>query len=178
MEDFYRSLRMEALITPFAEVDLPRIAQLVVKTNQFNLTARRHGEARLRALAADPACVHLSLRLRDRLTDHGLVGVMIALDVDGALDIDTWLLSCRVIGRTVEAAMFSRLCSEAEARGLELLRGTYVRTPGNGLVRDLYERLGFALVDRDEDVSTWTYRIADGHPRNEFIDTESWIEAP
>jgi FkbH-like protein len=177
IEDFYRSLRMEALIAPFSEVDLPRIAQLVSKTNQFNLTTRRHGEARLRALAADPACVHLSLRLRDRLADHGLVGVMIALEAGGALDIDTWLMSCRVIGRSVETAMLNRLCAEAEARGLGRLRGTYVRTPRNDLVSDLYERLGFSAVERGRERSTWTYGIDGGRPADEFIDTESWTDS-
>jgi FkbH-like protein len=174
VDDFYRSLGMQASIVPFNDIDLPRIAQLVAKTNQFNLTTRRHGEAQLRDLAADPACVHFSLRLRDRLADHGLVGVMVAIEAGDSLDIDTWLMSCRVIGRDVEAAMLNRLCLEAEERGLKRLRGTYIRTARNGLVSDIFERFGFAQVETNREASRWTYELVNGPIANEFVDTESW----
>jgi FkbH-like protein len=174
LEHFYRSLSMQALIVPFNDVDLPRITQLVAKTNQFNLTTRRYGEARLRELAADSASVHFSLRLRDRIADHGLVAVAIAIEVGDSLDIDTWLMSCRVIGRTVEAAMLNRLCIEAAARDLTRLGGMYVRTAKNGLVSDIFERFGFARVEQTHEASRWVYDLADGPIANEFVDTESW----
>jgi FkbH-like protein len=177
LDDFYRSLGMQASIVPFNDVDLPRIAKLVAKTNQFNLTTRRHGEARLRELAADPASVHFSLRLRDRFADHGLVGVMIAIEDGDSLDIDTWLMSCRVIGRDVESAMLNRLCLEAEERGLRRLRGTYVKTARNSLVGDIFERFGFALVEKRREASHWVYDLAGGPIGNEHVDTASWIQS-
>ncbi len=118
MEDFYRSLDMRSVVSPFTDDDLPRIAQLVGKTNQFNLTTRRHPAAALRGFAEDPQCVHLSFRLSDRFADHGLIAVLIAFQSEAALEIDTWLMSCRVIGRTLEATVLQELCRAAEERGL------------------------------------------------------------
>jgi FkbH-like protein len=177
LEDFYASLQMEALVAPFDELNLPRIAQLVAKTNQFNLTTRRHGPAELHAFADDPDYVTLYLRLRDKFVDHGLVAVLVARHEGDVLDIDTWLMSCRVIGRTVEREMLMRLCEAAADRGVSRLRGTYVPTAKNGLVRDLYERLGFDAVARHDDGSTvWEYDIdRQGTIRSEFI--ESWLDA-
>ncbi|MGC3974614.1 MAG: hypothetical protein QM771_09565 [Nitrospira sp.] len=117
IEDFYHSLRMQAIVTPFDESQLPRIAQLIGKTNQFNLTTRRHGMPQLTAFIRSTDYVHLALRLRDRYTDHGLVSVMIARCEGEILDIDTWLMSCRVIGRTVEATMLEHLCRHAARLG-------------------------------------------------------------
>jgi FkbH-like protein len=160
LEAFYRSLGMRARLVPFDDVDLPRIAQLVGKTNQFNLTTRRHGLGELQALADDPDAVTMSARLRDNFVDHGLIGVLVARREGDALDIDTWLMSCRVIGRTVEEAMLGRLCEQARERGVSRLRGTYLPTPKNAVVRDLYARLGFAQVSEDEGGATrWEYDI-------------------
>jgi FkbH-like protein len=160
VEDFYRSLGMRAVIAPFDELDLPRIVQLIAKTNQFNVTSRRCDAAAVRRLMANDAVVHMSLRLEDNLTDHGLVGVLIAMRDGDVLDIDTWLMSCRVIGRTVEHAMAANLCRRATAMGCSRLRGMYVPTAKNSLVADLYPRLGFEPVSEDRGMSTWEYDIA------------------
>jgi FkbH-like protein len=103
--------------------------------------------------------VHLSLRLRDRFADHGLVGVAIARREGATLDIDTWLMSCRVIGRTAERAMLGALAAAGRDRGCTVLRGTYVPTAKNGLVRDLYASLGFELERDDGGTTTWTRQI-------------------
>lgn len=172
LEEFYRSLRMQAEMTPFRDVDGPRIAQLVAKTNQFNVTTRRHPAAQLAAFARDPNCLHLAVRLRDRFADHGLVGVLIAF-VDGtSADIDTWLMSCRVIGRTVEAEMLEWLRNAAVARGVRTIRGTYIPTPRNGLVADLFERLGFErLTDSTEGHTRWSCDV-----RSPGLERESFVE--
>ena len=152
IEDFYRSLEMRAVVSPFTDDDLPRIAQLVGKTNQFNLTTRRHSLPRSREFTEDPACVHLSFRLGDRFTDHGLIAVVIAFEREDALDVDTWLMSCRVIGRSLEATVLQELCRAAAERGCSELRGSYVPTAKNELVRELFPRLGFELVaEKDGD---------------------------
>ncbi len=178
IEDFYRSLRMQAVIAPFNEVDLPRIAQLIGKANQFNLTTRRHGLPQLQAFRDDPSCVHLSLRLRDRFSDHGLVSLMIACKKGDTLDIDTWLMSCRVIGRTVEAELLKHLCKAAERLGCTTLRGTYIPTTKNAMVKDIYGKYGFALVDERDGTTTWVYDLqAQGPIENEFIETVDTWEA-
>lgn len=170
LDDFLRDLDMTATIAPFDDVRLPRIVQLIGKTNQFNLTTRRHGLARVRELMAEPNAVHLYLELRDRFTDHGLVGVLIAMPRDSALEIDTWLLSCRVIGRRAEHAMLEQLARRAGEAGFSRLRGTYSPTPKNGVVRDLYPSLGFEPVGQEGETTVWEYDFtAQGLPTNEFI---------
>jgi FkbH-like protein len=170
IEDFYRSLEMQAQVAPFNEVDLPRVIQLIAKTNQFNLTARRPGLAEVRDLMRDPGTVHFSLRLRDRFGDHGLVSLLIARLRGDDLDIDTWVMSCRVIGRTVETTMLEELCRRGPELGCRRLRGTYVRTEKNAPAADVFRRLGFELEREDAGSSVWIYDFSTRGPiRNEFI---------
>jgi FkbH-like protein len=159
IDDFYRSLDMRSVISSFTDDDLPRIAQLVGKTNQFNLTTRRHSASALRAFADDASCVHLSFRLADRFTDHGLVASAIAFQRGAALELDTLLMSCRVIGRSLEATILQELCRAAAERGCSELRGSYVPSPKNELVRDLFPRHGFDLVAESGEVTHWLYDL-------------------
>jgi len=176
LENFYASLGMEAFVAPFDELNLPRIAQLIGKTNQFNVTTRRHGLNAVRAFMDDPRTVTLYLRLRDHFVDHGLVAVLIAREEDGLLDIDTWLMSCRVIGRTVEDELLMRLCTLAQERGCSRLRGTFIPTAKNSVVHDLFERFGFELVGEKDGLTTWVYDIAEkGVVKSEFI--SAWSDA-
>ncbi len=119
LAEFHRGLDMTATVVALDELTLPRVAQLVGKTNQFNLTGRRRGADEIARLAADPATVVLCVRLADRFADHGLVAVVIAVEVGDALAVDTWLMSCRVIGRTLEdevAGLNPRADAPARAR--------------------------------------------------------------
>jgi FkbH-like protein len=129
---------------------LPRVTQLLRKTNQFNLTTRRRTSQEVAALAADPRWVCLSLSLRDRLADHGIVGVgFTALRGDEAV-VDTLLLSCRVIGRTAERLLLSELGRMAAERGCRTLVGCYRATDRNALVAGLYPGLGFTPDGTDD----------------------------
>jgi FkbH-like protein len=146
LDGYLQSLEMRADIRRIDQVDLDRVVQLIGKTNQFNLTTRRHSAAKVTQMLADSRAIGLSLRLTDRFGDHGLVSVMLAVpgeEVD-ALEIDTWLMSCRVISRTVEQSFFNAMVDEARARGINRLVGTYAPTPKNALVSNLYDRLGFS----------------------------------
>lgn len=160
LEDFYRSLEMEAMVEPFNDSHLARIVQLIGKTNQFNLATRRHDMGAVRRMMTDPDVVHLSLTLRDRLANHGLVAVLIAREVDKTLDIDTWLMSCRVIGRTVEHELFVHLCRAAGHRGCTMIRGTFIPSGKNDLVANLYESLGFEMVSDTGGTTVWEYDLA------------------
>ena len=172
IDDFYRSLQIQAIVAPFDEFQLPRVAQLIGKTNQFNLTTRRHGMSQLEAFVKDPSYVHLSLRLRDRFADHGLVSLIIARHQGDTLDIDTWLMSCRVIGRTVEMTMLEHLCRRAEQLDCTSLRGTYIATEKNAMAADAYAKCGFNLVSQNEGQGVWTYDLrAKGMITNAFIRT-------
>jgi len=171
VDTFLRSLEMQAEIAPVDDLHLPRVVQLLGKTNQFNLTTRRHNEAAVRAFADDPGAVCLYLKLRDRLTDHGLVGVAAARKDASVLDIDTFLMSCRVIGRTLERTMLAALCGAAAALGCTTLRGTYVPTAKNTVVRTMYGDHGFVLLVDVSETTTWTYDIGQRGPIvNEVIE--------
>jgi FkbH-like protein len=176
LEDFYESLGMEARIAPIDEMTLPRVVQLLGKTNQFNLTTRRHSMEAVRGFVADPECVHIGLALRDRFAEHGLVGVLIAFRRGETLDIDTWLMSCRVIGRTVENEMLAELCRRAAELGCSTLRGTYAPTAKNGMVSGLYAKFGFEQVGELDGTTSWSYDLAASGPiTNRFI--APWEEA-
>lgn len=179
IEDFYRSLNMQAIVRPFEELQLPRIAQLIGKTNQFNLTTRRHGMSQLEAFVRDSTAVHLALRLRDRYTDHGLVSVMIARHEGEILDIDTWLMSCRVIGRTIETTMLEHLCRQAAELGCTSLRGTYIPTQKNAMAADAYAKHGFERLVQTDGHEVWIYDLqAKGPIANTFVTAvDSWESA-
>ncbi len=129
------------------EADIPRIAQLEQKTNQFNLTTRRYGEDAIRAFLARQDVVVLAFRLTDKFGDHGLTSTVIAVQEGDALRIDSWLMSCRVFSRTAEEFILRGLLAIARDRGVNRLVGEYAPTPRNGVVADLYARLGFAAVE-------------------------------
>jgi FkbH-like protein len=161
IDSFLRDLRMQAVVAPFDDLHLPRVAQLCGKTNQFNLTTRRHTETALRWFMQSPSHVTRYLKLSDRFTDHGLVAVAIAEIRGEVLEIDSFLISCRVIGRTVESALMADLCCAAQAAGCTTLRGTYVPTAKNTIVSDLYPGFHFSLVSELDDGSMcWKYDLA------------------
>jgi FkbH-like protein len=141
-EEFLASLEMVATIGTVDAATLPRVAQLLAKTNQFNLTTRRHGAGELGAMI-EAGAIALWLRLVDRFGDNGLVGVAIACRIGESWTIDTFLLSCRVIGRGVESALLAQLAACIVKRGGVCLTGEYRPTAKNQLVADFYPRHGF-----------------------------------
>lgn len=142
-EEFLQSLQLKATIGEVGPDTLPRVAQLLAKTNQFNLTTRRHTAAELGKMTEEGGVV-LWLRLADRFGDNGLVGVAVALPADAnAWRVDTFLLSCRVIGRGAETALLAELAARAVARGAQQLRGEFIPSAKNAIAAEFYERHGF-----------------------------------
>lgn len=170
IDDFLIDLEMRAEISPFDELHLPRIAQLVGKTNQFNLTTRRHSQAELRAMMSDPAYLTLCARLEDRFADNGVVSVLIAHATDTmTMEIDTFLMSCRVIGRTLEHTMLDALYEQAVSRGVDRVIGVYRRSTKNGIVADFYDRAGYQLLSDDGDELVWGLDMSLTPDPNPFI---------
>ncbi|HET6247151.1 MAG TPA: HAD-IIIC family phosphatase [Tepidisphaeraceae bacterium] len=152
LEDFYRSLQMRATIEPITPGTLSRAAQLTQKTNQFNLTTRRYSEAQMAALAQGSG---FTLRLSDRFGDNGIVGVAILRGEGDVREIDTFLLSCRVIGRTVETAFLSALAGAAKKAGATRLAGWFVPTKKNAPAAGFYARHGFSQTAEKEGSTYW-----------------------
>ena len=136
LDGFLSSLDMVATVAPVDSVSLERTAQLINKSNQFNLTTRRRTTAEVAALLADPEWFTCTISLRDRFGDNGLISVLLARREDDALAIDTWLMSCRVLKRGVEALLHNYLCSWARRQGIGRIVGEYLPTAKNGLVKE------------------------------------------
>ena len=149
--DYLRSLEMTAQITPFAPEFLARTTQLINKTNQFNLTTRRYTEDEVRACMEDENCVTLCGRLQDKFGDNGLVSVIIGRKNGEELDVELWIMSCRVFKRDLELAMFDALVVAAAKLGCKRVAGSWLRTAKNALVRDFYPSIGFAVTQEGED---------------------------
>jgi FkbH-like protein len=172
LDEFWRTLEMRARVRDVDDASLERAAQLTQKTNQFNLTLVRRSPEQVKRLAEDPEVICRTLELEDRFARHGIVGLVIARpaeDDEKTLEVDTLLLSCRVIGRTAERHLIAGVAQAALAGGRERLRGTYVAGPRNSLVADLYPKLGFAEVAG----GFWEYDLTQGPITSEFIAEES-----
>lgn len=169
-EDFFRFLEQEADVAPVAPATLARISQLTQKTNQFNLTNRRFSEPQIAGLAADPGSQVISIRVRDRYGDHGLVGVAITRDQGDDCEIENFLLSCRVIGRNVETALLAHLAEQARARGRRRLLGRFLPTKKNVPAGAFYSQHGFQLQSQDGEGSLWVLDLTRASvPRPEWI---------
>jgi FkbH-like protein len=159
-EGFLASLEMTAEIGAFCPVYLERITQLINKTNQFNLTTKRYTRAEVDSVACDPAFVTLCGRLTDRFGDNGLVSVLIGRVSDDKVELDVWVMSCRVIRREMEFAMFDALVEECQARGVRKIVGIYIPSKKNKMVADLYASLGFSRLDGTlEGRESWCYDV-------------------
>jgi len=160
LTEFYRRLEMVAEIEPLRDLSFQRAHALLQKTNQFNLTTRRHTEAALRAFAEDPDTEVCTLRLRDRFGDNGLVGLAIIRSEEKTAVIDTFLLSCRVIGRTVETALLAHVAERARRRGARRLVGVTRRTEKNEPFLDFYARHGFREAEAGGPEERWALDLA------------------
>ncbi len=147
VEDYLDYLEMKATIAPIDEESLARATQLVARTNQFNLTTRRHSRADLERMAAVPGSYAKTLQLSDRFGDLGIISVIVALPEGEELRIDTWLMSCRALQRTVEHRFFLDLMEFAREAGYKRLCGEYLPTAKNRVVSQLYPQLGFVPED-------------------------------
>jgi len=164
LESYLESLGTQVTFAPFDRVGRSRIAQLINKSNQFNLTTRRRTEAQVDALAADPDYFTLAVRLSDKFGDAGMISVVICEVRAEQWEIDTWLMSCRVLGRRVEEAVLQEIVRRARAAGARRLQGCYLPTDRNMMVRDLLPRLGFAASDQQGEASSFVLELEGFEP--------------
>jgi FkbH-like protein len=148
LDSYLRGLEMRLMWRRFDRVGLNRTVQLINKTNQFNLTTRRYTEADVLGVMQDNRAFGVQLRLLDRFGDNGIIAIVIGrmLEDDDAL-LDTWLMSCRVLGRQVEPTTLNLAAAMASELGARRLIGEYIPTAKNGMVRDHYPKLGFAAIE-------------------------------
>jgi FkbH-like protein len=179
MASYLESLHMALTVHPFDRVGLARVTQLINKTNQFNLTTERLSEAEVAARMNDPRVVTLQARLTDRFGDNGVIAILIARLVGSDAVIETWLMSCRVLGRQVEEACLNALAESCAAIGAERLVGAYLPTEKNGMVREMYRSLGFELMDEDATGATrWQMPLKGFVPRSVPMQVVAAVGAP
>ena len=171
LPSYLRGLEMRLVWRRFDRVGLARTVQLINKTNQFNLTTRRYTEAGVLAVMDDPHAFGLQLRLLDRFGDNGIIAIIIGRMEDATtLLIDSWLMSCRVLGRGVEAATLSLVAANAQRLGARNLVGEYIPTKKNAMVYDHYAKLGFTAERHDETgISRSVLDLAGFIPATTFI---------
>ena len=168
--DYLKSLEMIAEINEAKEIYLERIYQLINKTNQFNLTTKRYTKSEVDEVYKDSNQILLYGKLKDKFGDNGLISIIIAKQKGKILEILLWLMSCRVLKRDMEIAMLNELVNLAKERGIEKLRGTYIPSKKNSIVKDHYKNLGFKFEKEENDISTWILEITNYQPKECMIE--------
>lgn len=175
MDDYLKGLEMSVSYGPFQNVDLARVAQLIGKTNQFNPTTRRHSPEDVAKFVATDRCITLQFRLRDRFGDNGLVSALILLpdpQSPDLVEIDTWVMSCRVFGRQLEREAMNIAVETARRMGVRAFRADYIPTPKNSVIKELYSTLGFELAQEvlpDDGATRWYLHLPDYVPFSTHI---------
>ena len=169
--EYLKSLEMTAEIAPFKPVYIERLAQLAGKSNQFNLTTRRLTDDDMTMRMNSDGYITLYGKLTDKFGDNGVVSEVIGRIEDKTLDIELWLMSCRVLKRSMENAMLDELVKHAEKAGITELVGHYYPTAKNKMVAQFYGELGFEKISADDDGNTvWRLALADyAGSKNEAI---------
>lgn len=165
LEVFLKSLQMEATVEEVNLSNMERVVTMLGKTNQFNLTTRRHSRAQVQTILALPGSIALALRLRDKFGDQGIIAVLLAIPGGDAatLVIDSFLVSCRALGRGVEDALWAAMVNRAHRESIRKLEAEYRVTAKNEIVADLYERLGLQCIVKNS--LTTRYRLEPVEPR-------------
>jgi FkbH-like protein len=166
VDEYLASLDMTITFQPFDQTGRARIVQLINKSNQFNLTTRRYTENEIAAVENDPDIFALQVRLSDVFGDNGMISVVICRPSGpGEWEFDTWLMSCRVLGRKVENMVLYETIQHAKARGIQKLVGIYRPTDRNNMVRDHYAKLGFIKAESASvGMTRWELSVMDAKP--------------
>lgn len=152
--EYLDSLEMKAEITDFSPINLARITQLTNKSNQFNVTTKRFTPAEMEQTYNSADYIRLCGRLEDKFGDNGIVSVVIGKKQRAVLDIELWLMSCRVLKRDMEYAMLDELVRTAREQGIAEIIGNYYPTAKNGMVKGLFADFGFEKIHEDGEGNT------------------------
>ncbi len=167
--DFLMSLQMKGEICKFSDLFLPRIVQLVNKSNQFNLTTKRYNMSEIESIVQQDNYLCIYGRLEDKFGDNGIVAISIGRLEGSTVFIDLWLMSCRVLKRNMEHAMMDEFVRLSKDMGATEIVGIYYPTAKNGMVSNFYGEMGFELIERTEEESRWKLAIEEYKNKNFVI---------
>jgi FkbH-like protein len=174
-EDHLKSLEMKIVCQRFEPFHLPRIVQLLQRSNQFNLLTRRFNQAQCDAFMRDTGnWLPVFLSLRDKYGDNGIIGVIVGRVDAQVMSIEEWVMSCRVLARGVEQFAMNYMVAEARKRGVEVIKARYVPTARNGMVKDFFGDMGFRRVgERADGVIDWELETSAYQPGIHFIELDA-----
>ena len=152
--DYLLSLEMDAVIDDFTPMYIQRITQLSNKSNQFNVTTKRYTAAEMEAVFESSEYIRLYGKLIDKFGDNGVVSVVIGKKDGVVLNMELWLMSCRVLKRDMEFAMLDTLVDKCREQGIKTIRGYYYPTAKNKMVKELYGTFGFEKISEDDEGNT------------------------
>lgn len=158
-KEYLKSMEMVCLIEKFHNENIQRITQLINKTNQFNLTTKRYTQEQVQNFSEKEENITFCSHLSDKFGKNGIVSVMMVHVCKEIAFIDLWVMSCRVLKRDLELAMFDFLVKECIKRKIKMIQGVYYKTKKNAFVENLYKDLGFQLMTKDDGNSTWEYKV-------------------
>ena len=168
-DDFLLSLKMTASIKIFSSLYIDRITQLTNKTNQFNLTTKRYTTGEIKNISGSKDYLKIYGKLSDKYGDNGLIAIIIGNIKSNKCHIDLFLMSCRILKRGMEFAMLDELIKQCRKRKINEIIGYYYKTAKNSMVSDLYNQLGFILVESHDDESSWKLNINNYENKNKII---------
>lgn len=167
--EYLKNLKMVATIEKANSFNIPRISQLTQKTNQFNMTTRRYTEEYINKFSKSDNFLVLSVKIEDKFGDNGITGAVIVEKGTDSWRIDTFLLSCRVIGRKVEEVLLAYLMQQAINEDIKVLMGEFIHTKKNAPALEFYKNNGFKLASKGSDTEIWEYDLAKKYKSPDFI---------
>lgn len=175
--DYLSGLEMVAEVKPFDQYSIPRVAQLTQRSNQFNLRTKRYAENELQGMVKDSErFLTMAVTIRDKFGDYGIIGVVILEKIsEDTLFVNTLLMSCRVLKRTVEEFLFNEIIGLAQGKGFLKLEGEYIPTNKNSMVSSLFEQYGFSEIMNEQTTSVstrWRLYISEYSSKNTFVKKE------
>ena len=180
LEEYLATLGTAVQVGVLTPTQLSRVAQLTQKTNQFNLTTRRYTETEMQNCMLSPQWHIYWCHCRDRFADEGIIGVAMAVEEEDHWRLDSFLMSCRVLGRGVEKAFLQVVINEATRYGASSLRGDFLRSAKNGQTEEFYASCGFDVFERSADRGLWQLPLPSGQhltPVSIAVETVGLAEA-
>ena len=172
VSQYLKGLEMLVTIELANSFNIPRISQLTQKTNQFNMTTKRYLEEDIKRFALEDGFIVVCIKVEDKFGDNGIVGVVIVEKGVSKWKIDTFLLSCRIIGRRIEETILAYILELAREEKVETLIGEFIPTKKNVPAMDFYKNNGFGLVYKKKGVCTWEYKVVKVYSFPDFIKVE------
>jgi len=172
--EYLKSLEMTLEISKFKDSEIPRISQLCNKSNQFNLTTKRYTNKDIKSFIDDDKFITLQLKLKDKFSEMGIIGLVIGSITESKLEIDTWLMSCRVLKREIEKETLNHIIKICTENNIKQIVGKYFATEKNGIVKNHYPNLGFINEMQHKAYSSWDMDVEQYKPFRTMIDVNEF----